>query len=148
MNSDDYDDPQLEGRWLTEQRDIVRRYLQKEDVRHQGIAAEPQWFVAPYVAIWIVESTRHPDAVGLWAISGDLPTDYMSGDDAIDARAALTAFAARWREVSAYMLRDEDHPNIKIGRSDNRKELGDLLNRRAEIIQEFADDDQMWQPMA
>jgi hypothetical protein len=92
----------------------------------------------------MVASMQTPDAIGWWAICGDLPTDYLSGADATDARTALAAFARRWREVSAYMLRDEYHPTVKIGPPENRRELGDLLSRRAEIIQEWADDDEMW----
>jgi hypothetical protein len=87
---------------------------------------------------------RKPVVVGWWVVSGDLPTDYLSGHDATDARTALAAFATRWREVSAYMLRGEEHPTVRIGSADNRYELGDLLRGRAEVFQEWADDDAMW----
>ena len=144
MDSNDYDDLKVEARWLAKQRDSVQRYLQDEGIRHRGVAFDPAWFLAPYVSIWMVASMRTPDDIGWWAISGDLPTDYLSGAEATDARTALAAFARRWREVSAYMLRDENHPTVKIGPPENRRELGDLLCRRAEIIQEWADDDEMW----
>lgn len=144
MTSADYDDPKLEARWLTEQRANVQRYLHNQGIKHRGVAAEPEWFVAPYVSVWIVNSLRTPETVGWWAISGDLPTDYMSGSDADDARAALAAFACRWREVSSYMLRGEEHPTIKIGTTDSRREFGDLLRRRAEIIKQWVDDHSMW----
>ena len=144
MKSEDCNDPKLEAQWLAKQRDTVLRYLQDEGVRHRGVASEPEWFIAPYVSIWTVESMNTPGAVGWWAISGDLPTDYLSGDDATNVRTALVAFASRWREVSGYMLRGERHPTVNIGPPDNRRELGDLLNRRAEIIEEWADDDEMW----
>jgi Domain of unknown function (DUF4826) len=144
MSSDDYDDPKLEAEWLAKQRTIVQQYLQAEGVQHRGVASEPDWFIAPYVCVWTVESMKAPSAVGWWAISGDLPTDYLSGHDATDAREALAAFAERWREVSAYMLRGEQHPTVKIGQASNRGELGDLLSRRAKIIEDWAHDDEMW----
>jgi hypothetical protein len=144
MNSADYDDPELEAQWLTEQRENVQRYLQREEVRHQGVALQPDWFVAPYVSVWRVESKARPGAVGWWAVSGDLPTDYLSSHDATDARSALAAFAVRWREVSACMLRGQEHRDVRIGERGNRRELGELLGRRAQIFQEWADDDTMW----
>ena len=144
MSEADYDDPDVEARWLTEQETIIRSYLHKEGILHCDVASRPDWFVAPYVSIWHVES---PGLVGWWVISGDLPTDYLNGRDAADARGAMRAFAARWREVSSYMLRDEDHPTVRIGHLGNRRELGDLLSRRARIIDGWAHDDEMWQAM-
>ncbi len=148
MSSDDYDGPKFEAQWLAEQRANVQRYLQDEGVQHRGVASEPEWFVAPYVSVWTVESMKVPGKVGWWAISGDLPTDHLSGHEATDARAALAAFAKRWNEVSVYMRRGEEHPTVKIGRPDNRHELGDLLNRRAKLIQEWTHDNEMWQKPA
>lgn len=145
MNSDEYDDPTLEAKWLSEQRDNVQRYLRNEGVQHRGVASEPEWFVAPYVSVWTIESMVAPGVVGWWAISGDLPTDYLGGGDATDARTALIAFADRWREVSSYMLRGEEHPTIRIGRSRDWRKLGDLLQRRAQIIEDWSNDDEMWQ---
>jgi hypothetical protein len=144
MSSADYDDPQVQARWLTEQRENVERYLQREEVRHRGVSLLPDWFLAPYVSVWRIESTKKPGSVGWWAVSGDLPTDYSSGHVATDARSALAAFALQWREASACMLRGEQHPDVTIGTNENRRELGDLLRRRAQIFQEWADDDTMW----
>jgi hypothetical protein len=129
MSGDDYDDPTREAQWLVEQRANVERYLKSECLLYCGVASESEWFLAPYVSVWIIESLRVPGAIGWWVISGDLPTDYLSGNDATDARSALAAFANCWREASAYMLRGEDCPKVRIGRAWNRRELGDLLRR-------------------
>jgi hypothetical protein len=144
MSGDDYDDPKVEARWVSEQREIVERYLEREEVRHGGVGPQPEWFVAPYVAVWRVESRQNPGAVGWWVVSGDLPTDYLSSKDAGDARSALAALAARWQEASVCMLRGEEHPDMRIGNSENRRELGELLGARAGIFKEWADDDAMW----
>jgi hypothetical protein len=147
MSSEDYDDPKLEAHWLAEQREILDHYLQAEGVQHRGVAPEPEWFIAPYVSVWTVESVKIPGVVGWWGISGDLPTDYLSGHDADDARTALAAFACRWLEVAAHMLRGEEHPTVRIGKFSDRRELGDLLRRRAEIFEDWTRDDEMWQRM-
>ena len=144
LSSDDYDDPALEARWLAQQRGNVERYLETESVRHGGVDADCSWYVAPYISVWIVRSLARLGSVGWWAISGDLPTDYLRGGDATDARSALRAFARRWREVAEYMRRGEDHPDMSVGNPENMTELGELLRRRAEIIQEFVSDDSLW----
>src|SRR5437764_5727586 len=48
------------------------------DVCSSDLSLEPRWFLSPYVAVWAVRSRANPDRVGWWAISGDLPTDYMT----------------------------------------------------------------------
>lgn len=148
MNSADYDDPKLEAEWVAKQRETILRYLQDEGVRHGGVASDPDWFLAPNVSIWVVESPTRPGAIGWWAISGDLPTDYLSGRDAADAREAMAAFARQWHEVSAYLLRGEQHPTETIGPPGREREFGDLLSRRAGILEDWAKDDEMWQPIA
>ncbi len=144
LSSDDYDDPALEARWLAQQRGNVQRYLETQGVRHLGVNFDCAWFVAPYVSVWTVRSLATPGSVGWWAISGDLPTDYLSGGDATDARSALVAFARRWQEVAERMRRGEDHPDMSVGAPENRTELGDLLSRRAEVIQDWVRDDSLW----
>jgi hypothetical protein len=145
MSSDGHGDRRQEAQWFAKQRSIVECYLEGEGVKHRGVASEPDWSVAPYVAIWSVESMKAPGAVGWWAISGDLPTDYLSGHDATDARTALARFAERWREVSAYMLRGEEHPTVRFRGVSDQRELGDLLRRRAQIIERWSRDDEIWE---
>lgn len=144
MNSDDYDDPEIEAQWLVEQRGNVQRYLVGQGVQHPDVDVDAVWFIAPYVSLWRVRSLAKLPAVGWWAISGDLPTDYLSGNDATDSRSALNAFSRRWREVATYMVRGEEHPTIKVGNRQNDPELGDLLMRRAQIIDEWVQDANMW----
>ena len=144
MKSGEFDDPAIAAQWLAEQRERVIRYLDGQEVRHRGVAPEPEWFVAPYVSLWRVESFAKPGALGWWAISGDLPADHLSGRDALDARGALREFARQWHEVAAYMLRGKEHPTMRIGNPENREELGDLLRRRADIFIRWAEDDEIW----
>jgi hypothetical protein len=145
MSSADYDDPKLEAEWLVKQREVISRYLQSQGVLHGGVAPDPGWFVAPYVSIWAIQSLKQPSEVGWWAISGDLPTDHLSGDDATDARIAMTAFVRRWREASTYLLRGQQHPNVTYGPPGRELESGDLLSRRAAMLEDWANDDEMWQ---
>jgi hypothetical protein len=85
--------------------------------------------------------------MGWWAISGDVPTDYVSFNDADHPREAMRHFARQWAEVSSFMLRGERHPESTIGTPDQWPELGNLLQRRAFLLQRFADDDTIWKDL-
>lgn len=133
-----------EDTWVASQRKVVQEYLEREQVDHLGVGEYPAFHVYPYVAVWAVQSKKSPGWVGWWAISGDLPTDYVSRGTITHPREALRAFAHQWHELSSYMLRGEAHPDVKIGTPDQWPELGDLLWRRAKILQTYADDDEIW----
>jgi hypothetical protein len=146
LSSDAWDDPELEAQWLAEQRGNVVRYLQDEAVPHSGVASRPTWFIAPFVSVWAVTALGSTDGAGWWCISGDLPTDYTSAQGVTDARSALAVFARRWREAAAYMLRGEKPPGVRIGSAGDGRELGDLLDKRAQILEEWVHDEGMWEP--
>jgi hypothetical protein len=144
MTDIDYDDPIVATEWLCEQRRSVQKYLEGQGLIRARVADHPSWFVAPYLAVWTVESLQTPGAVGWWAVSGDVPTDYLSGGAATDARSAVAAFSKHWRDLADRMLKGESHPTMNVGRPENAEELGDLLRRRAELMEEFAADDRVW----
>src|SRR5688572_11663462 len=105
MDSDDTStitNPQ-DAAWIALQREVVTRYLTTQGVEHGGLSLDPRWFVSPYVALWAVRSKSNPDLVGWWAISGDLPTDYMTRGGEQDAGDILIGFATRWREAAMRM---------------------------------------------
>ena len=118
--------------------------MQHQGVDHLGVGEYPAFHVYPYLALWAVQSRSSPGWIGWWAITGDVPADYISSHECRHPREALRAFARHWREVSARMLRGEPHPAYRIGTSDDWPALGDLLGRRAEILQRYADDDELW----
>jgi hypothetical protein len=93
-----------EDTWIASQRKVVQEYLEREGVDHLGVGEYPAFHLHPYVAVWAVQSKKAPGWVGWWAISGDLPTDYVSRGKIAHPREALRAFAHHWRE----MLRRND----------------------------------------
>ena len=145
MESDDEFDEASEEAWVTEQRSSVADYLRRESVKHGEIGEWPAWHVQPYLAILAVESLVAPGRMGWWAISGDCPTDYVTFSDTTNhPREAMRHFARQWADVSEHMLRGEPHPETTIGTPDQWPELGDLLQRRSELLFQFADDDSIW----
>jgi hypothetical protein len=136
--------PDDENSWIEAERKHAEEYLREQSVEHLGVGEYPAFHVHPYLALWAVQSKRSPGAIGWWAVTGDLPADYVSGSEGRHPRDALRAFARLWREASEFMLRGEPHPDYNIGTPEQWPKLGDLLRRRAEIIQRYADDDEFW----
>jgi hypothetical protein len=134
-----------ENNWLAEERRKVVEYLQMEDCRHAGVAEWPAFYVSPHVALWAVQSIKHAGSTGWWAISGDLPTDYMSSSDGEHPRDALRFFAAQWLEVAGYLRRGEAHPTLEFGDPRDWPELAEGLEQRAKILKECAADDSGWE---
>ncbi len=64
MSTPDYDDPDVEERWCSDQRRLVDDYLRSQGVEHGQIGEWPAWHIAPYVSIWAVESRVRPGSIG------------------------------------------------------------------------------------
>lgn len=131
-----------EDNWIEAQRKCAVDYLQEQQVEHRRIGDYSAFHRRPNHALWAVQSKRSPGWIGWWVATGDLPADYISSSEGRHPMDALRAFARHWQEVSDFMLCGEAHPDCRIGTPDQWPVLGDLLARRAEIIQRFADDDE------
>lgn len=143
----DYDDPVIEEQWCERQRVRIADYLQSENVVHGRIGDWPAWHIAPYVAIWAIESVRQPDWIGWWAISGDLPTDYISATDVESPqrpRKALRAIAERWLRQVAAWKEGRCLDGMRIAGAHSYAELAPLLEARAALCKEWTEDDSLW----
>ena len=104
MDTPDYDDPEVERLWCEQQRGNIEENLRSQGRTHGRIGDWPAWHVANYVSIWAIESLVRPEWIGWWAISGDLPKDYISAaeiEPPQHPRKALRAFAAHWLDTVA-----------------------------------------------
>jgi hypothetical protein len=95
----DEPDEAEEEEWCESQRQYVVDYLGRERLKHGRLGAWPAWHVYPHVAVWAIESIEHPGRVGWWAISGDLPADYICCGPEPTPRAAVRDFGLRWKEA-------------------------------------------------
>jgi hypothetical protein len=140
MDSDEtatIDDPE-DVAWVAKQRQTVIDYLASQRCEQNGVSLEPRWFVSPYVAVWAVRSKANPDAVGWWAISGDLPTDYLSAAAHLRSSGdVLIAFAEQWRAAAEQMKDGKQVDGYTVGDPSRAKELAPLLKSRANLLQEF-----------
>jgi len=127
-----------EAAWAAGQRQLVLAYLASQDLEHAGVSLEPRWFLSPYVAIWAVRSKVNPDRIGWWAISGDLPTDYVTYGEERDNGDVLLSFSRQWKVAAAEMAAGRQLPGYRIGPVGKAKELAPLLVKRAELLEDFA----------
>lgn len=141
----DYEDIDTLLDWFDEQREKVATYLIKEKVVHGEIGEQPACFVPPYVAIWAVESLAQKGSVGWWAICGDLPTDYISSEDAKTPRQAAKAFGEIWMELAGNMQEGQASEDRSVGDPEKQKALGVMLEARAQTLLEWAGDDSLWE---
>ena len=74
-----------------------------------------------------------------------LPTDYIEATTIPDVRQAMGAFAARWRDLAERMLRGDKHPEFTVGHPEDQLSVSRLLHNRANILQEFVEDEEAWQ---
>lgn len=142
MDSDEQaaiSDPE-ESAWVVPQRQRVVEYLASQQVQHAGVSVEPRWFLSPYVAIWAVRSKANPDRIGSWAISGDLPTDYITCTHEQNNADVLLSFSRQWKTAAAQLSKGISPPGYQIGPRGREKELAPLLLSRANAIEKFAND--------
>lgn len=137
-------EPDADVAWMQRQRAAVEAYLAAEGVAHGGVAAEPDWYEPDVVAIWPVQSAATPGALGWWAVSGDVPTDYVTADPQMDARAALAAIAARWQAAATRMAAGLEPEGLVIGVPDEWPVLAPMLKSRADTLAAWAADAELW----
>ncbi|MGN6829126.1 DUF4826 family protein [Paucibacter sp. M5-1] len=141
----DFDDPEIDAQWCAERRREVAEYLRGEGLSHGRIGENPAWHVAPFVSVWAIENLASQTSVGWWAISGDMPNDYVSGSRASNPREAVQAIASLWQEAAQYMARGEKHPTFRIGSGEQDEELAPMLASRAALLLEWVDDPEAWE---
>jgi len=130
--------------WVSDQRFQVKVYLEKEGIDNPNVGEWPAFEVAPYFAIWAIESKRQVGQIGWWAFSGDCPTDYISGDGVTDPRQALEKLLENWSHYLSFMKNNSQPPNTTMGKGVNLLELADLLERRILIMKDWLEDDAIW----
>lgn len=138
------DESAEDDQWIATQRAQLVAYLAGQRLVHGDIPLEPEWCVVPYVALWPIGSVRAPGKIGWWAISGDVPTDYVSAPRDGGARAAMRAICTRWRDAAADMAAGRYYPDYQIGSPHEWPTLAPLLASRAELLQRWTDEDEHW----
>jgi hypothetical protein len=131
--------------WCNRERDRVIAYLRNEGLNHGKVGNWPAWHVAPYLAVWAIESLKNPGWVGWWAISGDLPTDYTTCGPERHPREGIRDIATRWKHAAECWARNGSVDRFRIGAAEDMATIAPPLAVRAELLLSFASDDALWE---
>jgi hypothetical protein len=131
--------------WVSQQRARVEEYLTRHGITDPHVGPWPAFEMAPWFAVWAVESQKVAGKIGWWAFSGDCPTDYISEDGQCHPRSALRRQLECWRTYVPFLKRGQQPPGIDFGREDRLAELGELLEKRVGLLDEWVADDELWE---
>ena len=120
--------------WVREQFQKANKFLAENGVLFDSVTTEESRYLMPYLAVWKI---RAMDGKQYWVISGDLPTDYTSVDNAADAKDVLRHFAMHWQLKAENLINEE-------GADDSQKAFGALLINRAESLLAMQNTPDLW----
>jgi len=140
-----YDDPEIEAAWWAKCREKLANVLARDGIPHRDIPEEPISYAPDLACVWELANPAHPGTVAWWAISGDLPTTYLSATDCPDPRTFLRILSRRWNESADAMEGGNPSPELAIGQPKDWPHLVPLLRFRAQILEHWAEDDDAWE---
>lgn len=146
----EFDDSQ-DWIWCDTQLAAVEAYVKTQQLPHGVICDSPEWFTAPYVALWAVEDAADPGYVGFWILAGDssgqqpqpVPFDHVAATDLTEPRQAMAAFAKKWAQLAAAANKGEQwqgSPQLQGEPAQQARQLA----RQAQLLQLWASDDELW----
>ncbi|WP_337840563.1 DUF4826 family protein [Rheinheimera sp.] len=138
--------------WCEQLYPAVVAYVTTQQIQHGEICDWPEWDCAPYLSLWAVEDPDDPGFVGHWILAGDssgtqpqpVPFDHLPATDLAEPREALQAFAKKWAALAAGAVKGQDWQGSPVVPGD-LADRARQLKRQAELLQQLAEDDELWQ---
>ncbi|MEG3768116.1 DUF4826 family protein [Alteromonas sp. 14N.309.X.WAT.G.H12] len=125
---------QARGEWVRTQLQHASKHLAENGIVVNSVDHGKSRYLMPYFAIWYVKSLENK---AYWALSGDLPADFIAGDNAQNAQEALRHFALSWQ------IKAENIERTNMADETQLKFAG-ILRNRAEKMHDFAEHDGLW----
>tara|TARA_R110002072_G_scaffold46591_10_gene129199 strand:- start:235330 stop:235848 length:519 start_codon:yes stop_codon:yes gene_type:complete len=141
----DFDDDATFDAWCAVLRAEIEAYLTSECYEYGKILDWPAWNIAPHVAMWAIESSEQPGYVGGWVLCGNLPMDYIEGDNLKNPREAMAAIAARWQDFVDKTRRGESTEGVAVESGDDPEQMLAMMESRIGILLEIVADDEAWE---
>ncbi|MGX9459633.1 DUF4826 family protein [Shewanella sp. A14] len=131
------DQEALRQEWVRTQFQKANRFLAEKGVIPSKVLAEDSRYLAPYLAIWKMES-KQPKKQTFWVMSGDLPSDYVDVKVATTAREAIRHFSMMWQ------LKAENLHKSGATKDATQLKFAQLLVSRAESLYKIHQDEKLW----
>ncbi|MCG9963581.1 MAG: DUF4826 family protein [Shewanella sp.] len=128
----------LRQEWVRTQFQKANRFLAEKGVIPSKVLADESRYLAPYLAIWKMESKR-PTTKTYWVMSGDLPSDLVDVKVAKTARDAVRHFSMMWQMQAENLIRSG-----ATRRDATQAKFAQLLVSRAESLYRMHNDEKLW----
>ena len=128
----------LRQEWVRTQFQKANRFLAEKVVIPSKVLADESRYLAPYLAIWKMESKR-PTTKTYWVMSGDLPSDFVDVKVAKTARDAVRHFSMMWQMQAENLIRSG-----ATRRDATQAKFAQLLVSRAESLYRMHNDEKLW----
>ena len=128
----------LRQEWVRTQFQKAIRFLAEKGVIPSKVLADESRYLAPYLAIWKMESKR-PTTKTYWVMSGDLPSDFVDLKVAKTARDAVRHFSMMWQMQAENLIRSG-----ATRRDATQAKFAQLLVSRAESLYRMHNDEKLW----
>ena len=116
--------------WMKELVSLAVRGTGELDIFDEAlIEAKPEWALPNRLLVGKVRKQMSPRAF-LWFICGEVPLDYVPGENATTPREALRYFSMKW-QLDAERATEKDH--------------ADALVEHAEAVYALTEDERFWQ---
>lgn len=125
---------QERAEWVNKQLQHANKHLAENGVIVSSVDDKSSRYLLPFFAVWKVRSSENKT---YWALSGDLPADFIAGDNAKTAREALRHFAMSWQIKAENIMRAATGDQTQM-------QFAQILQNRAEKLHDFAEEDLVW----
>lgn len=124
--------------WVRLQFQRANLHLAEQGIVMESVAVAESRYLPPLIAVWKIHGLNKNV---VWAISGDVPVDYLPVAVAADAREAIKHFSYRW-QMKAQQIIDN-------GISDQTSaDYVQLLVGRANMLYDLSESETLWQAKA
>lgn len=124
--------------WVRLQFQRANLHLAEQGIVMESVAVAESRYLPPLIAVWKIHGLNKNV---VWAISGDVPVDYLPVAVAANAREALKHFSYRW-QMKAQQIMDN-------GISDQTSaDYVQLLVGRANMLYDLSESETLWQGKA
>ncbi|MDZ7903878.1 MAG: DUF4826 family protein [Rheinheimera sp.] len=115
--------------WVRLQFQRANLHLAEQGIVMESVAVAESRYLPPLIAVWKIHGLNKNV---VWAISGDVPVDYLPVAVAADAREAIKHFSYRW-QMKAQQIMDNgisdqtsaDYVQLLVGRANMLYDLSE-----------------------
>ena len=124
--------------WVRLQFQRANLHLAEQGIVMESVAVAESRYLPPLIAVWKIHGLNKNV---VWAISGDVPVDYLPVAVAADAREAIKHFSYRWQMKAQQIIDNRISDQTSA-------DYVQLLVGRANMLYDLSESETLWQAKA